>query len=48
MIWSDMHKAGHPWGMSNWMLITRWPINTGLTDLTVYQENEDGDKARYP
>ena len=38
--------SGHPWGMSNCLLITTSPINIGLTNLGVYQENEDGDKAK--
>lgn len=24
-----------------------WPLNTGLTNLILIQENEDGEKAKY-
>ena len=36
-----------PLGMAKWLLNTGWPFNTGLTNLRVYQQNKDGNKAKY-
>ena len=33
------------WGMTEWPLNTCWPFHTGLTNLGVYQENQDGDNT---
>ena len=34
--------------MAKWLLKTGWPFNTGLTVLRVYQQDKDGNKAKYP
>ena len=42
------NKNDHPCGMPYWLFNTVWIFNRGLTNLTVIQQNEDCEKAKYP
>ena len=39
--------SGHPLGMAYWPLSTDWPLNKGLTNVRVIQENEASQRAKY-